>query len=307
MRRPPPFTDFPRFPVTAGTILLAVGVTIAWKSGVDITPLVDTALVQRWQLWRLLTSVLPHDGPVHLLFDCYWTWAFGTRVEAAWGSLATGGVFALLALGSSAAEFAVRNGGVGLSGVGYGLFGLLWALGRRDRRFRDAVDRNTAFLFVVWFFGCILATYTGAMAVANVAHGAGLVLGLGLGVACGGARDRWRRVLAGTGVGLAVAACLAGSTVLRPYVNRSPEAAADNDEQGYLALKDRRNTAAVRWLTDAVRMGPRDAHAWYNLGVAYDRTDRRKEASAAFAEAHRLDPSDAGYRQAAADSVTDGQ
>jgi len=43
--------------------------------------------------------------------------------------------------------------------VGYGLFGLLWVLSRRDERFRDSIDPRTVVVFVVWFF-CIATTLT---------------------------------------------------------------------------------------------------------------------------------------------------
>jgi hypothetical protein len=59
---------------------------------------------------------------------------------------------ALFALGSSSFEFAFSLGGVGLSGVGCGLFGLLWVLSRYHDRFRNGVHRKTVQLFVVWFF-----------------------------------------------------------------------------------------------------------------------------------------------------------
>ena len=300
MRQPPPYTALPRYPVTGGTILLAIGVTLAWQLGkVDVSALQTSALIQRGQAWRLLTATLPHVGLWHLLFNCYWTWAFGTLLEGAWGPLATAGTFALLGAGSMAAEFAVLDGGVGLSGVGYGLFGLLWVLGRRDVRFAGAVDRWTAFTFLAWFVGCIVATYAGVTAVANVAHGAGLVLGLGLGAAAGGVATGAGRIASGLGVALLAVVFLAGATVLRPLINRSPSAAADNAYQGWRALDDHRDADAVRWLSDAVRMGPGVAGAWYNLGVAQMRVGRPGEATAAFKQAHTLDPEDAGYREAA--------
>jgi hypothetical protein len=58
----------------------------------------------------------------------------------------------LFAAGSSAAELAVLKNGIGLSGVGYGLFALLWILSRNDERFRNAVDSQTISLFVFGSF-----------------------------------------------------------------------------------------------------------------------------------------------------------
>src|SRR5438067_2231836 len=125
MRRPPQWTEFAKYPVTAGTIALAAIVTVAWWLGVDISRLLDDAHVRRGEIWRFVTDVFPHANIVHFLFNVIWLWTFGTIVEATFGHLRTLGIFIFFAICSSAAEYAILNGGVGLSGVGYGLFGLL--------------------------------------------------------------------------------------------------------------------------------------------------------------------------------------
>ena len=67
---------------------------------------------------------------------------------------------------------------VGLSGVVYGMFGLVW-IGRRWRPELNAVcSTQTAQILIGWFFFCILLTYTGHMMVANIAHGAGFIFGV---------------------------------------------------------------------------------------------------------------------------------
>jgi membrane associated rhomboid family serine protease len=87
------------------------------------------------------------------------------------GPIRTAGLILLFALASSALEFDFSAGGIGLSCVGYGLFGLLWILSSRDERFRDTVAKPTIQLFVVWFFVCIGLTLAKVMPVANIAHG----------------------------------------------------------------------------------------------------------------------------------------
>ena len=54
------------------------------------------------------------------------------------------GLILLFAAGSAAAEYAFSQGGLGLSGVTFGLFGMLWMLARNDRRFADGVDWRAA-------------------------------------------------------------------------------------------------------------------------------------------------------------------
>src|SRR5450432_2538036 len=139
MRRPPSWHEFPRFPVTAGTIVLAVIASGLYWSGQDVSVLMAGPGIRQWQLWRLLTSVLLHANLIHLLFNVYWLWIFGTLVEDVYGHGRTLAFFVIVAVGSSAAEYAFLSGGIGLSGVGYGLFGLLWTLSaaRRDPRLQD--------------------------------------------------------------------------------------------------------------------------------------------------------------------------
>ena len=105
----------------------------------------------------------------------------------------TAGLYALLATGSSLAEYDFGGQGVGLSGVGYGLFGFLRVLSRRDRHFAGSVDEQTVVLFIAWFFLCIVLTVKDVMHIANVAHAAGCLLGLLTGYAVTGryGRNPW--------------------------------------------------------------------------------------------------------------------
>jgi GlpG protein len=128
------------------------------------------------QIWRLLTD-LPHVSPIHLVFNLYWTWRWGQLLEGWLGPFRFAGLVLLLAGGSSAVAFLCGEPGVGLSGVGFGLFGLLFAL-RRDKDFAaQEMQPGVIQLWVLWFFLCIVATYTGVMAIGNIAHAAGAVLG----------------------------------------------------------------------------------------------------------------------------------
>src|SRR5712691_287592 len=183
MRQPPKVTEFLKYPVIAGIALLATGVTVADWLKMDVTPLVENAMVRHGELWRLGTCIFPHVSALHLIFNVYWLWVFGTLLEEVYGHFKTVALILLFAVGSGAWEFAITVGGIGLSGVGYGLFGLLWILSRRDDRFRDAIDAKTVQLFVIWFFLCIVTTVTNVMPVANIAHGTGAVLGILTGLA----------------------------------------------------------------------------------------------------------------------------
>src|SRR5260370_9782553 len=122
MRPAPRLSEIPRYPIVAGTALLSTGVTLAWWAKVDVPPLFATAMIRRGELWRLVTSMLPHAGILHLAFNIYWLWAFGTLVEEVFGHLKTAALILLFAFGSGAWGFVLASGGVGLSGVVYATF-----------------------------------------------------------------------------------------------------------------------------------------------------------------------------------------
>jgi membrane associated rhomboid family serine protease len=157
---------------------------------------------QVWQgePWRPFTTTLLHGGFLHALFNVYWLCTFGPAIESWWGSFRALGLIVLLAYVSSLAQYVFANyfvgvhevsPSVGLSGVVYGLFGVVWIASRYRVEARAICSRETVQLMVVWFFLCIVATRLGWMRVANVAHGAGLALGLLIGVAVFQTRRRW--------------------------------------------------------------------------------------------------------------------
>jgi membrane associated rhomboid family serine protease len=300
MRAPPGLNEAVKFPVTGGTVLFAILVSVAWwLKLLDVGPLMADVHVRQWQLWRLLTSALPHLNMIHLAFDVYWTWVFGTLIEMTLGHIVTFLIFALLAAGSSAAQYAMVTGGAGLSGVAYGLFGMLWALSGRDRRFADVIDQQTIRLFVVWFFICIVITHMG-MPIGNVAHGFGFVLGFLLGWTISGRRSE---IVAGSlATTVLLAASLLAATLYRPWVNIAHDGYGEA-KVGYEALKAGRNEEAVRWFRDAARINPADPVVWYDMGLAEIELNDPLDAKADFHRAAVLEPSNKDY--VAADKQTD--
>jgi GlpG protein len=270
-------------------------VTIGWWAKLDISPLFETAMIRRGELWRLVTSIFPHSGVFHLAFNIYWLWVFGTLVEQEYGHLKTASLIALFALGSGSLEFALARGGVGLSGVGYGLFGLLWILSSYDDRFRDAVDQRTVQLFVVWFIFCIVMTVANIFPVGNVAHAAGAVLGILTATAL--SRPRYRTVII-AGIAAILLFGVWGSTLGRPKINLSGKEGYEEGKWGYDALLANRNQEAARWLGDAVIYQPRLAVYWFDLGIAYQRLGNKAAARRAYEKSHQLEPNEAKYSAA---------
>ncbi len=292
MRPAPQLNELPRYPVVAGTTLLAIVVTLGWWAKVDIGPLLENAMIRRGELWRLVTSIFPHAGLLHLVFNIYWVWAFGTLVEETFGHVKTAALILLFAVGSGAWEFGLASGGVGLSGVGYGLFGLLWMLSRRDERFRDAIDGQTVQLFIGWFFFCIVTTLTHYMPVGNIAHGTGAVLGILTGLAI---TQPERRAPIAAGIAVILLFGLWGATLGRPRVNLSAKGGFEEAKWGYEALVAHRNQEAIHWFRESVAYQPKLARYWYDLGAAYEANGDGPSAVAAYRKAVDLGEVNAEY------------
>jgi membrane associated rhomboid family serine protease/TPR repeat protein len=292
MRKPPKWTELSKYPVTAGTALLAIGVTVAWWAQMDVSPLVEGAMIRRGELWRLLTSIFPHVGAMHLIFNIYWLWVFGTLVEQVYGHFKTAALFILLAVIPNTLEYAFSSGGVGLSGVGYGLFGLLWVLSRRDERFRDAIDPQTIRLFLVWFVFCIVATLTNFMRVGNIAHGSGAVVGI---LTAFAVTIPERRTMIAGALGAIFCFGLWAATFGRTTVNFSQEAGYDECKLGYDALQGNRDKDAARWFSEAVKYRSTPPGCWYNLGVAQQRVGNLPLALSAYRRAAELGDANAQF------------
>lgn len=302
MRSPPPLTEFIAFPVTSGIALLAIAVTAFDKLGNrSIEPLVMSSVAFQREPWRLFTSALPHGDLLHIAFNVYWLWVFGTLIEEVLGGFRLLGLVLLLACGSAAAEYALFSGGIGLSGVGYGLFGMLWVLSRKDKRFREGVDERTVQLFVLWFFLCIGATITKVYRVANVAHGVGALLGILAGAAI--AFQGSKRTLFGAGAAVLTALSLAGGSVLRPYINISSSGGIDSAIMGYEALQEGRNQDALEHYRRAIEINDKQASYWFNKGIAHERLSQMDEAFKSFEQAYRLESENQKYRAAVADQM----
>lgn len=300
MLQPASLKDVPRYPVTAGVGIAAIVVTLMWWSGHGIDAFeLNGKVWEKWELWRAFTSTLPHGSFFHIAFNLYWLWVFGALLERVYGHLKTAAIFAFLAFGSMLAQFAVSEGGVGLSGVGYGLWGLFWVLEKRDARFADAVDRRTSQTFVIWFFLCIVLTETNVLRVANVAHGVGAVLGALLGWAVSGTPSmKWKAIAA---LGILMISSVLGSTVFWPQVNLSSSAEVEIEGIGIESMERGDNAYGAHCFEIAAHTRHAPASAWYNLGVAYHRLGRMSEAYACFERAAAMPDADSQIRDVASE------
>lgn len=285
MQQPPSPIAFLRYPITTGIMVLAVFGTVQFMNspaGLDQF-MSNTGDCVR-QPWRLLVPAFFHEGIIHLLFNLYWLWLFGTKIEEEFGHLATAGIVVLLGIGSMAAELAIFRGGIGLSGVGYGMFGLLWILGRKDPRFHDTVDHSVVELMLGWLLLCIVLTMADVWHVGNVAHCAGCLLGVLLGwtINAEGFLPRLRNA---TVLAIVFVLFVTGGTIARRYVNLWNDAGTVFADRGCRALEAGDPEKAIEQLEQAVAVNP-DVYIWWRtLAIAYQRIGEEKKADKAYRNA----------------------
>nr|WP_228517688.1 rhomboid family intramembrane serine protease [Aliidiomarina indica] len=128
------------------------------------------------QPWRFVTPMLLHFSAMHLVFNLFWWWYLGGRLELTFGSGMLLTVTLVTAIVSNYAQWAYSGPLFGgLSGVVYGLFGfaIVNAWGRRY----SALALPPALL--VFMLGWLALGFTDLLMVnmANEAHLAGLLSG----------------------------------------------------------------------------------------------------------------------------------
>lgn len=85
-----------------------------------------TPAIEAGEWWRGLTAAFLHGGMMHILFNMYFLYIFGPRLEQQVGSVAFSGIYLASAAGGSVASFLFGPSNaisVGASGALFGLFG----------------------------------------------------------------------------------------------------------------------------------------------------------------------------------------
>lgn len=182
--------------VTYGLIVVCVVVGLLSKLGQDNSVLRYLLIsypeggaagflpeVRAGEVWRVVTPMLVHFGPAHLLFNMLWLFQLGSMIEARQGHIQLALLILGLAAISNVAQYCVAGPAFGgMSGVIYGLFGYAWIRGKVDPVSGLSIDSQTVILMLVWFFVCFRG-WVGP--IANTAHATGLVLGAAYGCASG--------------------------------------------------------------------------------------------------------------------------
>lgn len=183
-------------PPAAFEILRRNNVTVE-NNGIDRLA-VRLASIQRGEIWRLVTPMLIHLSPFHLLFNMIWLFQLGQLVERRYGWRRLALLILITAAISNFVQCTVplqfdgtapgllENGTLvtglgGMSGVVYGLFGFVWIKSMYDRSSGFFLPQATIVLMLVWLVFCMVPGLTERLlgtSVANWAHGVGLAIGM---------------------------------------------------------------------------------------------------------------------------------
>lgn len=215
------------YPVTVSLIVVCVLVSLFSEGGNSLTPLVQDLSISPYlvqvkelsedgeeligwrrvnpgmqpilqgQIWRLITPIFIHIGFLHLLFDMYWLYIFGTAIERRRGRFRYLGLIIVVAVLSNLAQYFLGqidwsvspprliflSAFGGMSGVNYGLFGYVWMKARFQPDLGLGIHPNTVIFLMLWLVLCMtpVIPYIIGSGVANAAHVAGLVVGMLIG------------------------------------------------------------------------------------------------------------------------------
>ncbi|MET0344124.1 MAG: rhomboid family intramembrane serine protease [Polyangiales bacterium] len=126
--------------------------------------------------WRLITPVLMHAHPLHIAFNMLWLHELGRTIESAHGSRYLAVFVVICAVVSNVAQYEItqRPNFAGMSGVVYGLFGLIWLRGRFDPWIGYGLSSSTTQLMLIW----LALGFIGNFGIANYCHLFGLLVGV---------------------------------------------------------------------------------------------------------------------------------
>jgi GlpG protein len=160
-------------------VLNALFITHTERMGMNITWMPGLPEVRQGHLWRLITPVFLHFNPLHIIFNMLWLYHLGGIIERRQGTWFLAIMVLVFAIGPNLSQYLFAHPRFGgMSGVVYGLLGYVWLRGRYDPRSGFFVDNFIMGFMMVWFVLCWVDFIPN---VANVAHTAGLVLGLAWG------------------------------------------------------------------------------------------------------------------------------
>jgi len=143
----------------------------------DVFPDTGIQAALSGDFWRFLTPIFLHFGLAHIGFNMLWMWQLGAPLERRMGSVELVILVVVIGALSNLAQYYFDPQSLfgGMSGVVYALLGYFWIQGKFNPRFGMVLHQPVVIMMLVWFVICWLGVVGN---IANMAHTAGLVVGM---------------------------------------------------------------------------------------------------------------------------------
>ena len=220
----------------------------------------DVEDIWNGHLWGLVTTVFIHGGILHLLFNMLWLVQLGRILERTVPQVVYLTFMISAAAVGSATEILVSGTtGIGMSGVVYAMFGLMWAGRGAFPEWRTIATLGNLQYLVGWGLFCIVATYFHWLPIANGAHVGGFLFGLCIGYLFYSPRRRW--------IWAAPLALLLTLSVLACAYQ--PWSAEWTFWKGNKEFDRKHYAQAIGWYQSSLRRGGDPHGNWYNISLAW--------------------------------------
>jgi membrane associated rhomboid family serine protease len=186
-----------RRPRSATVVILAINlivfaVEVVLGGSTSLQVLVDMGamvpiLVAQGEYWRLVTAMFLHVGILHLAFNSFGLYLFGSLIEGVLGAARFIAIYLITGVCASAASFAFSPPGTAAAGASGAVFGLLGAWLAFNLRRRSLSLAQANIQGALMLIGINLALGFLLPGIDNIAHLGGLAAGLGAGFAAEGA------------------------------------------------------------------------------------------------------------------------
>src|SRR5688572_5804266 len=141
------------------------------------------------QPWRLVTPALLHFNLLHILFNLLWLRILGSIIELHHGARTLALITLLAAALPNILQLEVAQNPMfgGMSGVVYGMLGLVWMRGRLDPQVGYALSPGSVQFMLIWLALGFLGEFARGMGmteivgIANWCHLGGLLVGMAWG------------------------------------------------------------------------------------------------------------------------------
>jgi rhomboid protease GluP len=257
--------------------------------GANISPLTLSG-----EYWRLITAGFIHAGFLHIAFNMWCLWSLGQLSEKLFGTWITVAVYLLTGVGGSLLSSFINptHSEVGASGAIFGIAGAILSGVKFGNVAVPSWQKKSITSSLIFFTGFNLYLGAAIPGIDNWCHIGGLITGLVFGVplatanASGKKSYEWMTILLAA---LVLAGLGKGVMDVKGQSSRLMVAE--------LELRQHNYAAAIQLLEKSTASDPQNAEAEVMLGYAYQMSDQRDKAAAAYKRALQIDPNNADAQE----------